>query len=154
MYSSNLKIGLISRRHRPVYWSPSSLSALAEAELEYVDDHKSQSVYVNLSVQDCSTALDRLVPTGSAPPSLMIWTTTPWTLPSNMAVAVHAEMSYSVVQHENGSCVIVASERIETLAGAGIFGKNWKTLGELSGKLALFHNTLALLNRPWPQVLT
>ncbi|KAG9123509.1 isoleucine-tRNA ligase, partial [Ceratobasidium sp. 392] len=125
--------GLISRRHRPVYWSPSSLSALAEAELDYVDDHKSQSVYVNLPVQTASDALAKLVPSISGPPSLMIWTTTPWTLPSNMAVAAHAEMAYSLVQYE-GKLVVVSKDRLEALANAKIFGDGWEVLGELSGE--------------------
>ncbi|KAG9087640.1 isoleucine-tRNA ligase [Ceratobasidium sp. 370] len=126
-------IGLISRRHRPVYWSPSSLSALAEAELEYVDDHKSQSVYVNLPVQQCSDALTKLVPSGSTFPSLMIWTTTPWTLPSNMAVAVHGETVYSLVQYQDDKLVIVATDRLDRLFREGFFGGDWKVLGELSG---------------------
>jgi isoleucyl-tRNA synthetase len=71
-----------------------------------------------------------------------------------MAIAVHAEMSYSVVQCGDGLCVIVARERLEALAGAGIFGETWKILGELSGKLALYHDKLALFNRSWLQVPT
>ncbi|KAG8693855.1 isoleucine-tRNA ligase [Ceratobasidium sp. 394] len=125
--------GLISRRHRPVYWSPSSLSALAEAELEYVDDHKSQSVYVTLPVQQCSGALAKLVPPGSTFPSLMIWTTTPWTLPSNMAVAVHGETIYSLVRYQGDKLVIVSRDRLEALAGEEILGSDWEVLGELPG---------------------
>ncbi|KAG8758951.1 isoleucine-tRNA ligase [Ceratobasidium sp. 428] len=125
--------GLISRRHRPVYWSPSSLSALAEAELEYVDDHKSQSVYVNLPVQKSSDVLSKLASSSAGSPSLMIWTTTPWTLPSNMAVAVHEEMVYALVQYEGDKLAVVSKDRLGALADANIFGDSWKVLGELSG---------------------
>ncbi|KAF8595528.1 isoleucyl-tRNA synthetase [Ceratobasidium sp. AG-I] len=125
--------GLISRRYRPVYWSPSSLSALAEAELIYVDDHRSQAVYVTLPVQECSSTLKNMLPPDSSAPSLMIWTTTPWTLPSNMAVAVHTDMLYTLVRCADGKLVIVASARLEALDQAGVLGEGWANLGEVSG---------------------
>lgn len=116
-----------------MYWSPSSISALAEAELEYVDDHKSQSVYVALPVEVCSPGLERILPSGSDAPSLLIWTTTPWTLPANMAVTVHAEIMYRVVRCQDDRLFVVAEARIEDLGGAGIFGEDWVILGEVSG---------------------
>lgn len=125
--------GLISRHHRPVYWSPSSLSALAEAELDYVDDHRSQAVYVTLPVQKSSPALENIIPPNSDTPSLMIWTTTPWTLPSNMAVAVHADMLYTVVRFATGKLVVVATARLEVLNQLGVLGEEWTNLGEISG---------------------
>ncbi|KAH7345675.1 isoleucyl-tRNA synthetase [Rhizoctonia solani] len=115
--------GLITRHHRPVYWSPSSISALAEAELEYVDDHRSQAVHVAFPIQSCSPALQRILPAESSTPSLMIWTTTPWTVPSNMAIAVNAEIEYSLVICQDGRSFIVATSRVEDLANTGIFGE-------------------------------
>ncbi|CAE7209884.1 unnamed protein product [Rhizoctonia solani] len=114
--------GLITRHHRPVYWSPSSISALAEAELEYVDDHRSQAIHVTFPIQTCSPALERILPTGTNVPSLMIWTTTPWTVPSNMAVAVNAEIDYSVVICQDGRSFVVAASRVKDLVSAGVFG--------------------------------
>lgn len=125
--------GLITRRHRPVYWSPSSISALAEAELEYVDNHRSQAVHVVFPIQECSPALEQILSTASGSPSLMIWTTTPWTIPSNMAVAVNADVMYSVVRCGDGKLVIVASARVQDLSSASVIGENWSVLGELSG---------------------
>lgn len=82
--------GLIYRHYRPVYWSPSSKSALAEAELSYNDSHKSYTVYVkfpanmdNLS-SGLSSVVDALKTHKDEPLYFAIWTTTPWTLPANM----------------------------------------------------------------------
>jgi isoleucyl-tRNA synthetase len=118
-----------------VYWSPSSISALAEAELEYVDDHKSQAVYVAFPVQVCSSPLERILPGGSGTPELLIWTTTPWTLPSNMAVTVNAELVYCIVHRQDGRLLIVAKARVEDLANTGVFGDGWSIRGEVSGRL-------------------
>jgi isoleucyl-tRNA synthetase len=85
LYSSDL-LGQIYRQHRPVHYSPSSHSALAEAELEYKDDHVSHSVYVKFDLDSESTlnnlALEQLV--GRELVQLLVWTTTPWTLTANM----------------------------------------------------------------------
>ena len=79
-------LGQIYRQHRPVHYSPSSHSALAEAELEYKDDHVSHSVYVKFDLDSKSAlnnfALEQLV--GREPIQLLVWTTTPWTLTANM----------------------------------------------------------------------
>ena len=79
-------LGQIYRQHRPVHYSPSSHSALAEAELEYKDNHISHSVYVKFDLDSESTlnnlALEQLV--GREPVQLLVWTTTPWTLTANM----------------------------------------------------------------------
>lgn len=80
-----VKRGLINRHYRPVHWSPSSRTALAEAELEYNDNHKSTAVYVafDLDTDSLSPKLRELVDAHGIP-RLLVWTTTPWTLPSNM----------------------------------------------------------------------
>ncbi|TYH01980.1 hypothetical protein ES288_A09G102600v1 [Gossypium darwinii] len=90
--------GHIYRGRKPVHWSPSSRTALAEAELEYPEGHVSRSIY----------ALFRMVSTPSSKESLLeeffpdiclaIWTTTPWTVPANAAVAVNAKLQYAVVE--------------------------------------------------------
>ncbi|KAJ7484743.1 hypothetical protein FB451DRAFT_1364151 [Mycena latifolia] len=76
------KYGLIYRRYRPVHFSPSSRSALAEAELVYKDDHVSHSVFVSFELQRGNTPALRGLPDGSI--QLLVWTTTPWTLAANM----------------------------------------------------------------------
>ena len=97
--------GQIHRRFRPVYWSPSSRTALAEAEVEY-RDHKSTAVHVALPMvpserlQAALSAADghtAAAPVSATDLAAVVWTTTPWTLPANQAVAVDATAEYSVV---------------------------------------------------------
>jgi isoleucyl-tRNA synthetase len=81
--------GLIYRKHRPVHWSPSSVSALAEAELQYVDDHISQSAYITFrasSPENMSEGLRHVVSAHQDVSAIdfLVWTTTPWTIPANM----------------------------------------------------------------------
>ncbi|KAL9618227.1 MAG: hypothetical protein Q9160_007061 [Pyrenula sp. 1 TL-2023] len=97
--------GLIHRRNRPVYWSPSSKTALAEAELEYRDDHISLSTMVKLRLSPLT------VNETSYDASVVVWTTTPWTLPANMAVAFHREMDYSIVSSSHGYLVIGTNQK-------------------------------------------
>ncbi len=90
--------GHLHRGFKPVYWSVVGGSALAEAEVEY-HDKTSFSIDVNFAFSD-PVALAKAVPdlAGDGPVSLVIWTTTPWTLPANQAVSVHPELDYAVVQ--------------------------------------------------------
>ena len=83
--------GLVYRALKPVHWSIANQTALAEAELEY-EDRQDTSVYVLFEVADSSA----LPVTVDGPVSLMIWTTTPWTLPANLAVAVHQRYEYGL----------------------------------------------------------
>jgi isoleucyl-tRNA synthetase len=79
--------GLVYRQYRPVYYSPSSHSALAEAELVYKDDHVSHSVYVafDLDMQSLdSTSVFQSFVTSQTKVQFLVWTTTPWTLTANM----------------------------------------------------------------------
>jgi isoleucyl-tRNA synthetase len=87
--------GLVFRGLRPVHWSPSSRTAMAEAELEYADDHKSVSVTVSFPVSR--------IPPGSPlqeleRPAFVAWTTTPWTLPANEALCIHPDMDYAALR--------------------------------------------------------
>jgi isoleucyl-tRNA synthetase len=84
-------LGLIYRHYRPVYYSPSSHSALAEAELVYKDDHVSHSVYVAFDLDLHSTEASdsfRTLIAGETKVQLLVWTTTPWTLTANMVQAL------------------------------------------------------------------
>ncbi len=86
--------GAIQRGHRPVYWCASCRTALAEAEVEH-RDRESPSIYVAFTCEDPAAFLDRagIAPDG-LPASVLIWTTTPWTLPANLAIALHPEFDY------------------------------------------------------------
>jgi isoleucyl-tRNA synthetase len=91
--------GHIYRGKKPVHWSPSSMTALAEAELEYPEGHVSQSVYVafplNATLPDNFPAEHAAAAENA---SLAVWTTTPWTMPANAAVAVNDKLNYSFVK--------------------------------------------------------
>ena len=82
-----------------MYYSPSSGSALAEAELVYVDNHASTSVYIAFDVEE--ETLPKAV-RGHAEAKLLIWTTTPWTLETNMGIAINVEMEYVLAGCEMG----------------------------------------------------
>ncbi|OCQ97977.1 isoleucine--tRNA ligase [Oscillatoriales cyanobacterium USR001] len=89
--------GYIYRGLKPVHWSPSSKTALAEAELEYPEGHTSRSIYVALKVSKLAKSAKSLTPYLSNL-YLAVWTTTPWTIPANLAVAVNPDLTYSVVK--------------------------------------------------------
>ena len=89
--------GYIYRGLKPVHWSPSSRTALAEAELEYPEGHTSPSIYVAFTLTKLGSKAEQLQ---EFLPDLAvaIWTTTPWTIPGNLAVAVNADLNYAVVE--------------------------------------------------------
>ncbi|KAF2867847.1 tRNA synthetases class I-domain-containing protein [Massariosphaeria phaeospora] len=106
--------GLIYRQFKPVYWSPSSRTALAEAELEYDENYKSLAAFVRFPVTISEQLRKGALADISGPLNVVIWTTTPWTLPANKAIAVHGDMAYSVVRDRemDGELAIVATSRI------------------------------------------
>jgi len=115
--------GLVYKGLKPVFWSPSSESALAEAEIEY-QDKQSTSVYVAFpSVEQKGLLQDA---------SFIIWTTTPWTLPANLAISVHPRLNYNVILADGNKYVVG-----ETLLNELKKILNWtdvSILGTLKGK--------------------
>ncbi|KAG2137399.1 tRNA synthetases class I-domain-containing protein [Suillus bovinus] len=111
--------GLIYRHYRPVHYSPSSHSALAEAELVYNDDHVSHSAYVTFPLDSQTTIANialREVLAKEPSASLLVWTTTPWTLTANMGIAVHPELIYSFVRSSvKEDAFVVAKDRLVSL---------------------------------------
>ncbi|MFM1650523.1 isoleucine--tRNA ligase [Brevibacillus sp. B_LB10_24] len=107
VFGEMAKKGYIYKGLRSVYWSPSSETALADAEIEY-KDKRSPSIYVNFMVKDGKGKLD--TETG-----VVIWTTTPWTIPANLAICVHPELEYSVVKAD-GAKYLLASGLVEAAA--------------------------------------
>ena len=97
--------GLIFKGLKPVYWSWSSESALAEAEVEY-HDVEAITCFVPIAVKDGKG----LVPNDA---SFIIWTTTPWTLPSNQAVTLHPDFEYGLFETEKGKLVFLSSKKDE-----------------------------------------
>ena len=110
--------GYIYRGLKPVHWSPSSKTALAEAELEYPETHTSRSIYAAFPVTSLSPALTSTLTSYLPNLGVAIWTTTPWTIPGNLAVAVNADLNYAVVEvsPESGfQYLIVAADLVEVL---------------------------------------
>uniref|UniRef100_D4A8P9 isoleucine--tRNA ligase n=1 Tax=Rattus norvegicus TaxID=10116 RepID=D4A8P9_RAT len=110
--------GLVYRSYKPVYWSPSSRTALAEAELEYNPEHVSRSVYVRFPLLKPPPTLESL--TGaSSPVSALVWTTQPWTVPANQAICYMPEAKYAVVKcSASGNFYILAEDKISPVASA------------------------------------
>ncbi|MEH1874847.1 isoleucine--tRNA ligase [Nostoc sp.] len=92
--------GYIYRGLKPVHWSPSSKTALAEAELEYPEGHVSRSIYAAFAVTSLAQTVKPLLAQYLSDLGVAIWTTTPWTIPANLAVAVNADLNYAVVEVE------------------------------------------------------
>ncbi|KAJ5605260.1 hypothetical protein N7510_010414 [Penicillium lagena] len=107
--------GLIYRKFKPVYWSPSTGTALAEAELEYKDDHISTAALVKFPLVTVPTHLATNPLIQGKDLSAVIWTTTPWTLPANAAIAVSESLEYTIVQSETHGHLLVAQSRFEYL---------------------------------------
>ena len=136
--------GHIYRGLKPVHWSPSSRTALAEAELEYPEGHTSPSIYVAFPVSQLgegAAQLEEYLPNLN----VTIWTTTPWTIPGNLAVAVNGDLSYAVVEmtpplpttdsmvaKEGVSYLIVAQDLAEKLSET--LGVELKVKTTLKGK--------------------
>ena len=116
--------GYIYKGLKPIYWSPSSESSLAEAEVEY-KDVKSPSIFVAFKVKDGKGILD-------ADTSFIIWTTTPWTLPANQGISVNPAYTYVVVE-EAGKKYVVAKDLLNKVAEE----LDWldpKVIKEVAGK--------------------
>ena len=112
--------GYIYRGLKPVHWSPSSRTALAEAELEYPEGHTSRSIYAAFPITKASTTAQEILAPFLENLAVAIWTTTPWTLPGNLAVALNPDLEYAVVELPQSdsqySHLIVAAELVERLS--------------------------------------
>ena len=106
IFGEMMKKGYVYKDFKPVYWCADCVTALAEAEIEY-HDHVSPSIYVRFAVTSPGEALAGL------DAYFVIWTTTPWTIPANLAISVHPDYTYVVVQTEKGN-LVVAKELLET----------------------------------------
>ena len=110
-FANFVEQGLVYRSKKPVYWSIPCATALAEAEIEY-KDHTSISIFVKLRLSDeARTQLD--LPDEDS--SILIWTTTPWTLPANLAVSVHPKIEYSAIKTAEHGTLIMATALIESV---------------------------------------
>ncbi len=113
VFAEMVRKGLIYKGLKPVHWCPSCETALAEAEIEYADK-KSHSIYVKFElIEDPKSVFPKL----DKPIYFVIWTTTPWTLPANVAVTLHEEFEYSLVDLGD-QVFVIAKELVESVCQA------------------------------------
>ena len=136
VFGEMYKKGYIYKGLKPVYWCPHDETALAEAEIEYKDD-PCTTVYVKFPMHD---DLGKLSSFDKSRLFFVIWTTTIWTLPGNLAIALHPNESYAVVKASNGDCFIMAEALTEKVMGLGGF-ESWEIAGTHPG--SFFENMLA-----------
>ncbi|MBI3666204.1 MAG: isoleucine--tRNA ligase, partial [Acidobacteria bacterium] len=108
-----LSAGYVYKDLKPVHWCLHDRTALAEAEVEY-ENHSSPSIWVKF---DLPAGAERIDPAlAGRKVSTIVWTTTPWTVPANMAIAFHPRFEYVAAETETGSVYIVAKDLLETTA--------------------------------------
>ena len=129
VFGAMFQKGYIYKGLKPVYWCPKDETALAEAEIEYADD-KCTSIYVKFALGDDQ---GKLAPYGGpANTFVLIWTTTPWTLPGNLAIAVNPAEPYVLLETAGGERYLVAQALAEkTMAAGGV--KDYRTLTSFPG---------------------
>ncbi len=125
--------GYVIKSKKPVYWCPNCVTALAEAEVEY-SLHRSPSITVRFAAGDELTHwVEGRLGRPAGPVSVLIWTTTPWTLPANLAVALHPDYDY-VAAEVKGEVWILARDRlVPTLVSAGLEEGDARVLGPFRG---------------------
>ncbi|MBD1859084.1 MULTISPECIES: isoleucine--tRNA ligase [Leptolyngbya] len=130
--------GYIYRGLKPVHWSPSSKTALAEAELEYPEGHTSRSLYAAFEVLNLSKELQMPLDPFLGELGVAIWTTTPWTIPGNLGVSVNPDLVYAVVEvGENApgrfKYLIVAKDLVDRLSE--VLGTTLEVKATMMGRL-------------------
>jgi isoleucyl-tRNA synthetase len=122
--------GAVYRGKKPVYWCSSCVTALAEAEVEYMDS-STPSIYVRFAAKDDFS--ERIPELKGKNVHVIIWTTTPWTIPANLAIALHPDESYAAV--EAGDDVYILAERLVPI-NMEIFGiTDYRVLTTFQGSL-------------------
>ena len=148
-FSLIIKNGHLYKGFKPVHWCLNCRSALAEAEVEY-EDKTSPSVYVRFDVVDRADLAQRMGISAQQqgamsddPTSLAIWTTTPWTLPANRAVAVHPQFTYALVEFDlgQGRERLLLAEELVTSVMSALNVSTWVVIAQARGE-ALEHLVL------------
>jgi isoleucyl-tRNA synthetase len=129
MFARFVERGWVYKGARPVYWCLKDQTALAEAEVEY-HQHMSPSVYVKFPIQSDPAAIDPAL--AGRKVFVLIWTTTPWTLPANLGIAVHPDFEYSAFEYGD-EVYIVASELVAAVAAKCDLGDAPRVLARFAG---------------------
>src|SRR5689334_12792011 len=145
MFARFVERGWVYKGARPVYWCIKDQTALAEAEVEY-HQHTSPSVYVKFPLRSDPAVIDPAL--AGRKVFVVIWTTTPWTLPANLGIAVHPDYEYSAFEHGD-EVYIVASDLVESVAAKCDLGASPKVIARFQGsKLDRLEAGHAWLDRP------
>ncbi|HEY0762060.1 MAG TPA: isoleucine--tRNA ligase [Pyrinomonadaceae bacterium] len=145
MFARFVERGWVYKGARPVYWCLKDQTALAEAEVEY-HQHTSPSVYVKFPLKSDPALIDPAL--AGRKVFIIIWTTTPWTLPANLGIAVHPDYEYSAFEYGD-EVYIVASELVEAVAAKCSLGEKPKVIARFLGsKLDRLEARHAWLDRP------
>ena len=129
MFARFVERGYVYKGARPVYWCIKDQTALAEAEVEY-HQHTSPSVYVKFPLRSDPALIDPAL--AGRKVFVLIWTTTPWTLPANLGIAVHPDFEYAAFEHSD-KVYIVASELVEAVAAKCGLGPAPNVIARFSG---------------------
>ena len=128
VFGEMAKRGLIYKGLKPVYWCPECETALAEAEIEYAED-KTNSIYVKFAVKD-----DKGLFEGLENVYFVIWTTTTWTLPGNVAISLNPDFEYSLVKFNNGEIYVLATELIDSVVKAAKIEGDYEIVKRFKGQ--------------------
>lgn len=130
IFGEMAKRGYIYKGQKPVYWCPKDETALAEAEIEY-KDVPCKSIFVKFAVQDDKGIITKLIGT-TENVYFVIWTTTTWTIPGNLAISLNPSFEYDFVKVPNGEVYVLAKELVASvMAKAEI--EQWEVLGTVLG---------------------
>ena len=154
VFGAMYKKGYIEKGLKPVYWCASCETALAEAEVEYAD-HTSTSIYVRFKFdEDATEKIGKLVDLPNKNVYAVIWTTTPWTIPSNMAISMHPRFDYTFFTYNNDVYVIAQGLLASFLEGVNWEEKDINVIGSVKGAdLELLNTNHPLYNRKSPIIL-
>ena len=128
VFGEMAKNGLIYKGLKPVYWCPHCETALAEAEIEYAED-KTTSIYVKFAVKDDKGLFD-----GLDNVYFVIWTTTTWTLPGNLAICLNPDFEYSLVKFPSGEIYVLATDLIDTVVKACGLPEEYEVVKKFRGQ--------------------
>ena len=150
LFGKFLERGYVYKGLRPVYWCIHDQTALAEAEVEY-REHTSPSVYVKFPLKSEPAEVDPALKGKNV--FVVIWTTTPWTLPANLGIAVHPDFDYSAIEVSDGEVFIVASELAKSFSETAGFAEyeelarfKGSKLDRLEAKHAWLDRTSLIMN--------
>ena len=154
VFGDMYKKGYIEKGLKPVYWCASCETALAEAEVEYAD-HTSTSIYVRFKFdEEGVNKIKQLVDLPNDNVYTVIWTTTPWTIPSNMAISMHPRFDYTFFTYKNDVYVIAQGLLASFLEGVNWEEKDINVIGSVKGAdLELLNTDHPLYNRKSPIIL-